>query len=388
MINKNFKEFMENENNIDFNYQKIKARTSKRFDVKRVLNIAAVILIVMLVGIGSNRLYAKRQWEIQFKEYQNRPYEFETIGVKESAENGYMEYIDMEYVYQNDIGIKVDSFMITDDQLIANINFKLPENIEVDSERFKFGYAVYDENNEMYGVFARGFGTGYSEDFGYNYIKCLLKELNIKNYKNGDVFGAKYATTSGTQPVSASKGNIISNISMDSTEGFPKAKKLYIRIFDLGFTMIEFGENNIDEIEDFNLSEKNEWIFEIELPERMYNRKSIQLELEKEIPELEIEKLTISESKLVLIGKIEKEEHFDEIWNNHLEFGKYINQKIYITDNEGNIYYTLPGFSSNQEKFYFEFKFDVNKNMLQDKTFYLNIKNNGNIYTEKLLISN
>lgn len=384
MINKEFKEYMEMENNIDFNYQKIKGQIQNKYNFKKVLNIVAVILIVMLVGFGSNRIYAKRQWEIEFKEYQNRPYEFTTIGIQESDQNGYKESINDDYIYQNDIGVKVESFIMTDDQLEASINFTFPEDLEIDSEKFEFGYAVYDENNQMYGVYTRRVGR-YSKEFGYDYTKCLLKELNIENYKNNDVLGAKYATSLGIRHITASKENIISNITMDSVEGFPKSRKLYIRIFDLGFTM--FGED-VHEYEDFNLSGENEWIFEIIVPERMYNRKIIQLSLENDIPELEIEKLTVSETKLLMVGKIEKEAKFDEIWNNHLEFEEYIKQKIYITDNEGNIYYKIeaPSYTSKEEKFYFEYRFDINKKMLENKTFYLNVKSDGILYTEELII--
>ena len=89
MINKEFKEYMELENNIDFNYQKIKERTSKKYNFKTLFNVAAMILIVMLIGVGTNKLYAKRQWDIAFNNFQNREREFTTVGAKESAENGY-----------------------------------------------------------------------------------------------------------------------------------------------------------------------------------------------------------------------------------------------------------------------------------------------------------
>ncbi len=392
MINKDFRNFMEKENNVDFNYQKIREKITKKFNMKKLANIAAVILVVVLVGIGSNNLYAKRQWKIEFNNYQNRPSEFTTIGIKESLENGYSENINMNYVYQNNIGVKINSILITDDQFEASMNFKFSEDLEIDSEKFEFGYAVYDENNQMYGIFTRRFGRYKERDeFGYDYIKCLLKELNIENYKNNDVFGTKYASSLGTRHISASSGNIISNISMDSAEGFPKSKKIYIRIFDLGFTMIDIENNGgIEEYEDFCLSGNSEWIFEIDIPERMYNRKSIQLKTEKDISGLEVEKVTVSEAKLLIKGKIEKDEEFDKICNNHLEFDEYMKQKIYITDNEGNIYNKIeaPSYTSNQEKFYFEYRFDINKNMLSEKDFFLNIKNDGKLYTEKLIIDN
>ena len=50
MINKEFKKFMEKENNIDFNYQKIKERTGKKYKIKKILKAVAVVLVVMPVS--------------------------------------------------------------------------------------------------------------------------------------------------------------------------------------------------------------------------------------------------------------------------------------------------------------------------------------------------
>ena len=55
----------------------------------------------------------------------------------------------MNYITQDGISVKVDSLMITDDYLEAKINFKFVDNIEVNSETFGFGYAVYDDE-KMY----------------------------------------------------------------------------------------------------------------------------------------------------------------------------------------------------------------------------------------------
>lgn len=397
MINKEFKEYMEMENNIDFNYQKIKERTVKKYTFKNLFNVAAIVLIVMLVGVGTNKLYAKRQWDIAFENFQNREREFTTIGTKESAENGYTEYIDMDYVYQNDIGIKVDSLFITDDQFEANLNFKLPENIKVDPKLFEYGFIVYDDNNNVYGFYTRHDYTSkifVSKDYGYNYIEFLYKELGIKYDINEGVTGPMLNNSLlslGT--IDATNGNIISKIEMQSTKGFPKSKKLYIRLFNLGFTMKEIetesGEYNLVDYEDFRLSENAEWIFEIEVPERMYNRETINLKLVDNIPDLKIDKLTVTESKLLILATMNKDDEMIEICNkeDHILMNEYLLEKVYITDSEGNIYNHLPASMINtKNNFYFEYSFDINKNMIKDKKFYLNIRDNGIIYTKELMI--
>lgn len=400
MINKEFKEYMEMENNIDFNYQKIKERTVKKYSFKNLFNVAAIVLIIMLVGVGTNKLYAKRQWDIAFENFQNREREFTTVGTKESSENGYTEYIDMDYVYQNDIGVKLDSIFITDDQFEVNLNFKFPEDMKLDSRKFQYGYLIYDENNNIYGFYTRHDYTSkiyVSEDYGYDYLKFLFKELGINyNIKDG-IDSLRHNNFSTQGPISTNDGNIISKVSMESSTGFPKSKKIYIRLFNLGFTMtdseIKDGEYNLVELEDFRLSKNAEWIFEIEVPERMYNRETINLKLVENIPDLKIDKLTVTESKLLIKATMNKDDEMEQKdkikWNDINLWDEYLNKKVYITDSEGNIYNHLPASMINtKNKFYFEYSFDINKNMIKDKKFYLNIRDNGILYTKELIIDN
>ena len=93
MINKAFSEYMEQINNMETNYKKI---ISKKKGVvkmkKKILNIAAVFLTVIILGVASTQIYAKIQWDIQFKEYQNR----EVMEAKANIE----ELINMEYEFQ------------------------------------------------------------------------------------------------------------------------------------------------------------------------------------------------------------------------------------------------------------------------------------------------
>lgn len=398
MINKEFKEFMEKENNIDFNYQKIKERTGKKYKIKKILNAVAVIFVIMLVGIGTNRLYAKRQWDIAFNNFQNREREFSTVGTKESAENGYTEYIDMNYVYQNNIGIKIDSIFITDDQFEVDLNFKFPEDMKVDSRYFDYGYFIYDENNKIYGFYTRHDYTSklyVSNDYGYDYLKLLLKELGIEYNVRDGIDILRYNNFSSHGPTSINDRNIISKIEMESVKGFPKSKNLYIRLFNLGFTMtdseIKDDKYTLVDYEDFRLSENTEWIFEIEVPERMYNRETINLKLIENIPNFKIDKLTITESKLLIKATMNKDDEMEEeekrMWDDLNTWSEYLNKKVYITDNEGNIYNHLPTSMINtKDKFSFEYSFDINKNMLKDDTFYLNIKDNGILYTKELIV--
>lgn len=386
MKNEVLKEYLKNQNNIDENYKIILEKSKrKKSKLRRVLDITAVGLVIMLIGTVSNQMYAKRQWDIKFEEYQNREYQFETVGIEESQDNGYAEKINMDYVFQNDIGVKINSVMITDDYFETYIDFKFPENMPVSYKDFTFGYVVYDENN-IYSYQTRSRRVNQKEKykFDYDYIKCLLKELNIKYNKLDGIHSICLDSSQLWGPVSANDTNILSIISMDSIKGFPRSKKLYIRIFDLGMSMLDYEEKDgkikVLDREDITLSDEAEWIFEIDIPERIYNRETINLRLKDDIPGLEVEKLTVTESRLLIKGKMD----FSEILENtELQiYDELIHEKINITDNEGNVYYNLANSSFGNE---FYFGFDINKNMLEEKKLFLNVKIDGKVYTEELI---
>lgn len=61
--------------------------------------------------------------------------------------------------------------------------------------------------------------------------------------------------------ISANNRKIVNEIRLKSLKGFPKSKKLYLRILNLGYSMINVEEKKIEE---FNISKEN-WIFEGEL---------------------------------------------------------------------------------------------------------------------------
>jgi len=69
-----------------------------------------------------------------------------SVNIKDVTERGLVEKIDMDYVVQDDIGVKIDSLYITDNHLEIKTNFVFPKDKEMNSEHFNFGYAIYDEN--------------------------------------------------------------------------------------------------------------------------------------------------------------------------------------------------------------------------------------------------
>jgi len=151
MVNEVIKKYVEEKNNFDTNYKSIysKIENKKHMNTwkKKVINSVAIIVAIIGLVTASNQIYAKIQWNVQFKEYQNREYKY-GVGQKNLTET-----VDMEYVEQDGIKVKVDSLMTTDDHFEAKINFEFAEDIKLNSETFEFGYAIYDEENNLYGIF-------------------------------------------------------------------------------------------------------------------------------------------------------------------------------------------------------------------------------------------
>ena len=77
MINKVFQDYLEEVNNIDSNYKKIISKKRGVVNMKnykkKILNIVAIFVAIVFIGVASTQIYAKIQWDIKFKEYQNRP---------------------------------------------------------------------------------------------------------------------------------------------------------------------------------------------------------------------------------------------------------------------------------------------------------------------------
>lgn len=378
------KEYLDKIHNIDENYNKIFSKIEGKNKIKnKLFNIAAIFIIVILVGTMSTNIYAKRKWDIQFKEYQDRDYGFANVAVS----NGYIESIDMNYVYQNNIGVKVNSLIITDDHFESDIEFLFPKNMEISSDNFNYGYAIYDDSKNMYAFSERLFMDGTKTKFDVNYLKCLYKELGIKYDKN-DIFGIGLSGISkmGTKIVKSQDKEIISKINLESIKGFPKSKKIYIRVFDVGYTMIDRDKDGkINDIEEFNISKDGEWIFELEVPEQMYNRQSISLNLESDIPNFELIKATATETKLVIQCKMNK---IDEFIMNGKDmdssiFDDILSHKLYITDNDGNEYYFY-NFGTLKGKDCFYLDFNLNKITLEGKDLFLHVKIDDDEFVRKL----
>ena len=143
MTNKIWKEYVDEIHNIDANFEKIRLKTRGVSSMKKkMLNMAAVFVAILVIGATSSQIYAKIKWNIEFKEYQNRPVGEAKGNLDSLRESDYAEVLNMDYVVQDGVSVKVDSILLTDDCFDANLEFKFAKEREVNSQTFRYGFAV------------------------------------------------------------------------------------------------------------------------------------------------------------------------------------------------------------------------------------------------------
>lgn len=351
---------------------------------KKVLNTIGILAVAfILLGISAN-IYAKIQWNIGFNEYKNREYQTSLATIKDAEENGYVQNIDMEYVVQDNIGVKLTSLLMTDEYVEITADFKFPEDMEINTETFSYGFAVYDNEKNVYSVAPRVNIYGVKMGKIDTYTPYMYKEMGI-DYDRFNLYDKLISDGGGVHNIYAENHNLISKIELNSSKRFPKSKKLFVRINNLGFTMVEISnDSNVDNYkEDFDIS-NCEWIFEVDVPEKFYERTTTELALKDEIPNLSIEKIEVSEVYLMVRGTLNG--FYDMIQQKAeipVEMTELDNKTIYITDEEGNTYYEKT-YGLTGKKDCFRKRFEITKDMLNKKLF-LNVKIGEKIYTSELI---
>lgn len=385
MINKTLKEHLENEYSKEQNYQKILYKEKKVVSMKRkILNIAAIFLVIIVAGVLSTNIYAEIQWNKEFDIYKNLPSVRTKGTLAEIKEDGYAEVIDTDYITQDGISIKVNEMLLTDDVLSIDLNFKFDENVNVDSNTFSFGYIIYDENKNVYHILPR---MHIDEKSIYDNVTLYTyNELGI-DYDKNNIYTTQLASSGGIKldDVTEENKTIDVDITVRARDTFPQSKKLYIRIFDLGYTALETEENNseIIDAENFELS-NSKWNFEITVPDKFYERNTKELKPESQIPGIEFENITITDTGLNITFKSEE---YDELIKAGKDMDSSVflekNQKmLYISDKTGNRYNEINIGTTGNEREY-KMTLDVGMKYLDD--LYVNYLDNGIPYRVKLI---
>ncbi len=297
----------ENYNNICLKIENLNNKKRKIFNI-----VITLFIITIFTTVPS--IYAKRNWK---KEYENESREYinSIIDLNMEKEKN-VKNIDMNYIYKDNIGIKLNKVSISEYCCQIDISF---DNSKIEENTFNFGYAIYDENNNVYWVEERPkYGIGKY----LNYSQKLYKELGI-NKKT------EYLAKSAGTERNLQEEETIVRLSLYSINGFNQTSKLYIRVFDIGYTLKdEVLKNNlviIKDAEDFVLSNE-EWQFDVEIPNEYYKLNHKDLSLSTNVDNLKIKNITLSTENYL---SMDMETNYTDI---------ELFDKITVSDENGKIY--------------------------------------------------
>ena len=118
------------------------------------------------------------------------------------------------------------------------------------------------------------------------------------------------------------------------------------------------------------------------MPEKFYTRETMELKLKDEIPDVEIEKIILTETGLVVNVASEKvQENYFKAMNNANKFMVESEKVCGITDGEGKSYH-MEGSAAGDNKC--EFNFQASKNDF-NKKLYISFTIDGKVYTSELI---
>ncbi len=372
MSNKYLKDYVESKNNKQSNYEQILSKVegvSKMNILKmKFTRIIATAVALVMIFIGIPQTYAKIKWNAEFTEFKNISKEVIT-GQKIDE-----ELVEMDYIEKNGIRARVESIVASVDEIKIKLAFEIDDNIEVNSKSLEYSFAIYDENNNVYTVYNSNRTTKRD-----SLPELIYSELGVKYNKN-DIYAIQYANNSSNGNISAEGRKITNEIQLGSLKGFPKSRKLYVRILDLGYSMVDRDSKEFEQVKITNES----WIFEINIPDKFFYASTYELKLSTEIDGFNPIKIAVSDTGLIISAK--DKYISNKVGNGYKlsveEFAKMRDELIYITDSLENKYNLIDLTSNDNEV---NVKFDATRKNLDENKLYLNIAKDGKLYKTELI---
>jgi len=221
--------------------------------------------------------------------------------LQQAVDNGYIQNVEMDYLYSNDVGAKVDYVVMSDYNLNILFNFDISnKNIRQNTQTDIEDLLIYDENGNII----------YCYD--YKTYKDFCKKKNIE-YDEHEI--QKYAKGFAIHQIELSSEIDKVLYTITTTKGFPKSRKLYIQFNTIYFD-IERNEKT-----------KGKWNLELNLQEQFYNREEIKYELETQNDDIELISANITDTMMKIIYKMK-----------NIDISKSNNISIYVEDNFRNRY--------------------------------------------------
>ncbi len=230
--------------------------TKKHTIIHSNIIIKFISLISAFIAITAGVVFAK-----DITKWINNIFNPETTsqGIIQMAEDGYIQNIDMNFIEDNGISIKIDSILMDDYNLYIVFEVKTKENIEPIFNIEISDLIISDENNNI--IYCSYDRVDLYEDF----CKKHNIEFSNKNMHNN------YTNEGYQTEVIERTDNSVKFLYKLYSTGYPKSKKL---IFDFkNINIISNVENITNNRVSQNL--KGKWNIEVDLPEVFYNRKNL-----------------------------------------------------------------------------------------------------------------
>lgn len=238
------KEMNLSENNVKVKLHRVRKKLKTRL-IKRgiVIKILPIVLVLFTVtGI----VFAK-----EIVQFVKHLFINASDGVETAIKNGYTQEVDMEYVKDNNIEIKVDSVLMDDFNLNIIFNINLQETYNVSRIEFK-NIVITDEDENII----------LAEFEDKNKLKQFCKDKGIENTLNNIGCGNYIGNTTiyDTQETNYKCSYTV------KSDKFPKSKKLNISFDEI--TLLSTKKEIIKKL-------IGNWNINIELDKKMYDRKTL-----------------------------------------------------------------------------------------------------------------
>lgn len=158
-------------------------------------------------------------------------------GIETATKNGYVQTLDVPFQKFDNLGIKIDQFLIDDINFDISLEYEISDyDIKNIKNVFIQDICIYDENNNV-----------------------IYMEENEKSNSHTNI-----ADTTGYSKIRKVSDNTFKTTFFAQSNNFPKSKKIYIKF-----------SNVILNCKNENKIIKGMWNFEIEVSESMINRENI-----------------------------------------------------------------------------------------------------------------
>ncbi len=206
----------------------------------------------------------------------------DNINVKTKIENFVMDDLNISTNFLFEIDTKINDIIDFDD--LSRVELK---DLIVTDEENRILYCMDKEQFDKYCV-EKKLNYNFTE-FNENYYNCGINNFIVhKTKENGNI-------------------ELTYNMYTDGEQSYPKSKKLYFK-----FSNIVLKRNDWLENENSIVNIKGNWKIDVDVPEKMYNRKSISYKVTKnDNKDFEITNATLYDTGFefgMIISNIEKKE--------------------------------------------------------------------------------